>query len=253
MMDKWKESRKIDEPISMLMPVSNEIERIESVIAENVEVIFRHLPKGSEFLIEEAGSTDGTKELLLDLQKRWPFLDITFKEEKEGFAKATKDLYRRAKCPWVFFTDSDGQCVSSEFWKLIKFMDDFDFITGRKRPRYDPFSRRVTSYFFNLFAKILFKFNLKDINFGFRLCKRSSVLKCLDSTKYMPTTINAEILIIAHMLKYKIKEVDIYHRPRLSGLSRGLVSGSLLKESLLALKALIKLYKKMDEIKSHKI
>ena len=54
----------IPEPVSILAPVCNEAEGIESFVVELVEVVFRYLPKGSEILIEEGGSTDGTKEIL---------------------------------------------------------------------------------------------------------------------------------------------------------------------------------------------
>ena len=248
MSNNTRKNRQLKEPISILMPISNEFERIESVIAEIMEVIFRHLPENSEFLIEEAGSIDGTKEILKELNQRWPVLNIVYKEKKEGFAKAARELYGKAKCPWVFFTDSDGQCVASEYWKLTKFMDSSDFITGHKTPRYDPFSRRVMSKTFNFVCRSLFKFQLKDINFGFRLCRRDAIIDCLNRCNYMPTLLNSEMIIIANSLGYKIHEVDVYHRPRLSGLSRGLIPGSILKESFLTFKAIIMMYRDMDKI-----
>jgi hypothetical protein len=240
--------KKISEPVSILLPVSNEFEVIESVIAELVEVVYRYLPAGSEFIIEEAGSTDGTKELLIRLNERWPFLNITYKEKKEGFGKAAHELYKKAKCLWVFFIDSDGQCVASEFWKLAYFMENYDFITGRKKPRYDPFSRRVLSKIFNLMAKSLFKLDLHDMNFSFRLSKREAVLDCLNRCRYMSTLINAESIIIANSLGYRIHEVDVYHRPRLSGSSRGLAPSSILEESVLAFRGLFRLRQDISKI-----
>ena len=75
--DVQKNYASMGEPVSILLPVCNEVEGIESVIAELVEVVYWHLPAGSEFLIEEGGSVDGTKEILKDLKMRWPFLNIS--------------------------------------------------------------------------------------------------------------------------------------------------------------------------------
>lgn len=237
--------RNFPEPVSILLPVCDEVEGIESVLAELVEVVFRHLPEGSEFLIEESGSRDGTKQLLRELQKRWPFLDVRYNEKREGFAPAARALYGRARCPWVFFSDSDGQCVASEFWRLAQYAEDNDFLLGVKRIRYDPFVRRVTSRVFNRIASILFPVTGEDINFGFRLARREAVLRCLEQCADMPTLLNAEVSIYANVLGYRVKPVLVHHRPRIFGLSRGLTPGSIGSNSYKALLGLLRIRAKV--------
>lgn len=231
----------ISEPVSVLLPVCNECDGIEGVLAELVEVVFRHLPEGSEFLIAEGGSTDGTKGILRELNERWPFLQVTYADKKEGFAHAAAGLYRRARCPLIFFADSDGQCVASEFWKLALHVNGSDFVLGVKQVRYDPLVRRLASKTFNWIARRLFHTGLKDINFGFRLCRREAALACLDECRYMRTHLNAEIALVAHRRHFRISQVQVHHRPRLYGDSRGLEPSRLLGESWRALVALLKL------------
>jgi len=235
----------LKEPVSILLPVCDEVEGIESVLAELVEVVFRYLPEGSEFLIEESGSKDGTKELLRDLQKRWPFLDIRFQPKREGFGPAARALYARAKCPWVFFSDSDGQCVGSEFWRLAEYAAENDFVLGVKRVRYDPLVRRITSRVFNQIAKTLFAVPGEDINFGFRLARREAVNRCLPLCSDLPTLLNAEVSIYAHVLGYRIQPVRVHHRPRIFGLSRGLTPGSVPANSWKAFTGLLKIRRKI--------
>jgi hypothetical protein len=237
--------RYLSEPVSILLPVCNEVEGIESILAELVEVVYRHLPPGSEFLIEEGGSTDGTKELLAELNQHWPFLDIVCNDKKEGFAAAARALYKRAKCPLVFFADSDGQCVASEFWRLAEHAGPNDFVLGVKRIRYDPLVRRITSWAFNSLARLTFHISSKDINFGFRLAKRDAILRCLAHCTDMPTLLNAEVTIYACALGYRIKSVRVHHRPRIFGMSRGLTPGSIAAESWRALIALFKIRKRI--------
>lgn len=240
--------RSFAEPVSLLLPVCDEVEGIESVLAELVEVVYRHLPEGSEFLIEEGGSRDGTKQLLRDLAKRWPFLDIVYKERREGFAAAARSLYRRARCPWVFFSDSDGQCVASEFWSLAEHAGEYDFVLGVKRIRYDPLVRRITSRVFNRLARALFSLPSPDINFGFRLARREALLRCLERCADMPTLLNAELAIYAHALGYRMLPVRVHHRPRIFGLSRGLDPGTLPANSWKAFVGLLRIREKVQRL-----
>ncbi|MBI4903431.1 MAG: glycosyltransferase [Acidobacteria bacterium] len=242
--------RDFAEPVSILLPVCDEVEGIESVLAELVEVVYRHLPDGSEFLIEESGSRDGTKELLYELQRRWPFLDVKYNDQREGFAPAARSLYRRARCPWIFFSDSDGQCVASEFWRLAEKAAGNDFLLGVKRIRYDPFVRRLTSRVFNRIAAMMFPVSGADINFGFRLARREAVLRCLDHSADMPTLINAEVSIYAHVLGYRVCPVLVHHRPRIFGLSRGLTPGSIGTNAYKAFLGLLRIRKKVRTLRA---
>lgn len=228
----------LSEPVSILMPVCNEVEGIESVLAEMVEVVFRHLPAGSEFLIEEGGSTDGTKELLRELNQRWPFLDICYSDKKEGFAKAARKLYERSKCPLSFFLDSDGQCVGSEFWKMAAEIHKADCVLGVKRVHHDPLLRRVASMCFNGIARQMFGLPFHDINFGFRLGRRDAILLCLSECKHMRTLLNAEMTIRLSQRGFRLVEVVVHHRPRLFGTSRGLDPDSLFREAWQAYRGL---------------
>lgn len=237
------------DPVSILLPVCDEVEGIESVLAELVEVVYRRLPEGSEFLIEESGSVDGTKELLRELEKRWPFLRVAYNAKREGFAAAARALYRRARCPWVFFTDSDGQCVASEFWRLAAEAENYDFLLGVKRVRFDPFVRRVTSRVFNRLAAFICGTPDRDINFGFRLARRDAALECLSRCRDMPTLLNAEMTIFAHALGYRIAPVRVHHRPRIFGLSRGLEPGSVAGNSWKAFRGLLRIRRRLGDVK----
>jgi glycosyltransferase involved in cell wall biosynthesis len=131
---------RIKDPVSILMPVCNEADVIEMVIEEWARDVFAYLPEGSEFLFDEAASTDGTREILERLKLKYPYIHVEYREKKDGFANAARRLYDRAQCPWVFFTDSDGQYIAKDFWKLAKNIDqNFDLIRGAKIGRKDPF------------------------------------------------------------------------------------------------------------------
>lgn len=214
--------RTISAPVSILMPVCNESEVIEEVVEECVGEIFRYLPEGSEFLIDEAASTDGTRPILQRLCEKYSFLRVMYHEKKDGFAAATRRLYGAAKCPLVFFTDSDGQYVLADFWKLAKHVDHCDLVHGAKLGRKDPFVRRICSMFFNKLASFLFEIHYLDINSAFRIVKRHVIEDLLAELTIMPTLINAEFLLRTELKNYDIRQVYIRHRERKHGRSRGL-------------------------------
>ena len=214
--------RRLSAPVSILMPVCNESEVIEEVVEEWVRDVFAHLPEGSEFLFDEAASTDGTREILARLAEKYPFIHVEYHDRKDGFAAAARRLYGRARCPLVFFTDSDGQYVASDFWKLAKHIDDYDVVHGAKLGRKDALIRRVSSMCFNKLASFLFEIHYLDINSAFRLMKADVVREVAPRLAVMRTLLNAELLLRCELENYAIKQVYILHRQRKHGRSRGL-------------------------------
>jgi len=224
--------------ISILMPVCNEAEVLEDVIEEWVRDVFQYLPEGSELVIDEAASTDGTREILQRLCQKYPFIRVKYNETKDGFAAAARSLYQEARCPLVFFTDSDGQYVPSEFWKLVPFVGEFSLVHGAKIGRQDPFFRKVASAIFNRIARFLFDVHYSDINSAFRIIRTDLVRELLPQLHCMPTLLNAELLLRAELDNRSIKQVHVIHRHRLKGTSRGLPASTFIKESMAAYRGL---------------
>lgn len=221
------------------MPVCNEVDVIESTIEEWVNEVFAFLPPGSEFLIDEAASTDGTREILVRLSGKYDFLRVHYHETKDGFAAAARRLYEGARSPFIFFTDSDGQYVASEFWKLAPFAADFDLVHGAKVGRQDTFARKAASALFNRIARVVFDVHYTDINSAFRIMKRDVIARVLPSAHCMPTLLNAELLLRLELNNFSIKQVHVRHRPRKFGVSRGLPPWGFLRESYRAYRGLL--------------
>jgi glycosyltransferase involved in cell wall biosynthesis len=238
MMDPNAIDRSLPAPLSILMPVCNEADVIEEVIEEWVRDVIQYLPPGSEFLFDEAASTDGTREILKRMQEKHPCIRVMYNEKKDGFANAARRLYREAKCPLVFFTDSDGQYVASEFWKLAPYVDKFWLVHGAKIGRQDTLFRKVASAVFNRIARFIFDVHYSDINSAFRIVRKELCDTMLPKLNCMPTLLNAEFLLRAELDNYPIKQVHVVHRKRMHGVSRGLPPNRYLFECLKAYRGL---------------
>lgn len=106
-------------------------------------------------MADDGASTDGTRDILARQAREYPFIRV-IDSPRDGFAASARRLYQTARCPLVFFTDSDGQYAASEFWKLADFISQYDVVHGAKRDRQDPLLRRVFSAVFNRIASLLF-------------------------------------------------------------------------------------------------
>ncbi len=226
------------EPVSILMPVCNEADVIESVVEEWATDVIQHLPGGSEMVFDEAGSTDGTKEILARLSAKYPFIRVCYNEKKDGFLAAAKRLYSSARCPLVFFTDSDGQYVASDFWKIAAYAERYDYVRGTKVGRKDPIFRRIASAVFNKCVIFLFNVNYSDINSAFHLIRKEVVDDLLPQVTVMPLLINTELVLRAELSNYEVKQVYVFHRERKSGGSRGLPTWRFVLDALRALNGL---------------
>jgi dolichol-phosphate mannosyltransferase len=218
----------LHEPVSILMPVFNEADLIEEVIEEWIEKVVRHCPPGSEIRLDDC-STDETPNILRRLAAKYPFIHIHF-APRDGFFASMIRLYQAAACPLMFFTDSDGQYVPEEFWRVAEHIDQYDMVHGVKVDRQDPYYRIAISNASNLLLRLVFRSQCKDVNSAFRLIRRNLVGVVIPelrdaNLRHMRMMPNAEVYLRAEAKNFRIKNVPVSHRARKNGKSRGLPLG----------------------------
>jgi glycosyltransferase involved in cell wall biosynthesis len=231
--------RPFETTVSVLMPVMNEVDVIGEVVEEWTRDVFSRLPKGSELLMDDC-SDDGTREVLLDLEKKYPFLKVNY-AARDGFYKSAMRLYSAARGDLIFFTDSDGQYVASEFWRLAALASGAEMIHGWKLNRKDPAYRRVLSDIFNCVVRILFGSKCIDVNSAFRLVHRASLSQVISDVRHIKLLPNTELYLRLEMAGARIVNVPVQHRERAYGSSRGLPLAKLLKEGPRVFLCLLKL------------
>ena len=224
-------------PVSVLMPVYNEADVIEQVIREWQTDVMAWLPAGSELLLDDGDSTDGTKAILTRLSIEFVNIRVLW-SRREGFAMAARRLYGEARGDFLFFTDSDGQYVASEFWKVADLIGTADVAHGTKQNRQDPWLRLVASHWFNCLVRWYFRTRLNDVNSAFRLMRRSVIVELLPAVRHMPTLLNAELLLRAERAGMRIRQAPVQHRSRQHGVSRGLPPSRFMLECWRALRGL---------------
>lgn len=211
------------EPVSFLMPVFNEADLIEEVIEEWIRDVVQHCPEGSEIRLEDC-STDATPGILKRLSEKYDFVHVDF-VPRDGFYASMIRLYSSAKNPLVFFTDSDGQYVAEDFWKIAAFINDYDMVHGVKAIRQDPWYRVVVSNASNILLRFLFRSKCRDANSAFRLIHKRVLTSVVPDLRFMKMMPNAEVYLRTEAKGFKIKNLPVTHRIRTNGVSRGLPLG----------------------------
>lgn len=211
--------RKEYDPVTVIISVYNEAETIEAEIRAIHKAIVSHIP-GSEFIVAEDGSTDGTKEIIYRLIDELGIIHSTG-EERKGYAKALRDVFSLAKRPYIFFSDTGNKHVPEDFWKLYPHRKDYGLVVGVKANRRDQWYRKLFTWTYNKVLSFYFKVNVSDADSGFRIYKQEAVQKVFNEEWINKDLVASEITLRIIYSGFPIKEVPVSYQQR-KGESRGL-------------------------------
>jgi len=220
-------------PVSVIINVFNEAGTIEQEIREIHAEVIQKLP-GSELIVAEDGSTDGTKEILARLKSELGIIHSTGAERK-GYAKAFRDAVALVKNPYVFFSDTGGKQDFADFWKLYPFCENFGIVSGYRTARRDQLYRRLMTWTYNFLLRVYFHVHFRDADAGFRIYQISVIRKIVNETWVNRHLISSELALRAVYSGFEVKEVPVLYRQR-AGVSRGLPPGKIPKVIVSVLK-----------------
>ena len=227
-------------PVSIIINVFNEAGTIEPEIRAIYEEIIIKLP-GSELIVAEDGSTDGTKEIITRLKAELGLIHSTSTERK-GYAKAFRDAVALAKNPYVFFSDTGGKQDFSDFWKLYPFCEKFGIVSGYRSGRRDQVYRRLMTWAYNLLLRTYFGVDFRDADAGFRIYQIAVIRKIANEPWINRHLISSELALRAVYSGFAVKEVPVLYRQR-AGTSRGLPTRKIPNVIVSVLKNFVRLKK----------
>lgn len=227
-------------PVSIIINVFNEAGTIEPEIRAIYEEIILKLP-GSELIVAEDGSTDGTKEIITRLKAELGLIHSTSTERK-GYAKAFRDAVSLAKNPCVFFSDTGGKQDFADFWKLYPFCEKFGIVSGYRSGRRDQLYRRLMTWAYNLLLRAYFGVGFRDADAGFRIYQIAVIRKIANEPWINRHLISSELALRAVYSGFAVKEVPVLYRQR-AGTSRGLPTRKIPNVIVSVLKNFVRLKK----------
>ena len=204
----------------VVMPAYNEEENIEEVVSSWYPVLEGKDPM-SRLVVADAGSVDKTHQILEDLKKDHPQLEIISDTGKQHGPKviALYDYAIKNGADFIFQTDSDGQTLPEEFDSFWQIRNGYKGIFGHRVVRGDGKSRAFVEKVVCLLVKMFFGVKVPDANAPFRLMQAKTVAKYLpklDKDYNLPN-----IMMTTYFAYYKeemtFKEVTF--RPRQGGVN----------------------------------
>ncbi|MEA2008031.1 MAG: polyprenol monophosphomannose synthase [Chloroflexota bacterium] len=213
--------------ITVVVPTYNEAENLPKLAS----ALF-FLPLSSlHLLVVDDNSPDGTGQVADDLAKEYPGrVSVLHRLGKQGLGTAYLAGFARALddgAEIIVQMDADFSHNPERIDDLVGALQDSDmalgsrYIPGGKLDENWPLWRKALSYFGNMYARLILDIPVKDITGGFRAWRRETLAGMpLERVKSNGYGFQVEMIYLAHMCGYNVKEIPIYFADRCWGESK---------------------------------
>jgi len=197
--------------VSVIIPVYNECESIKDLYSQLTKSLKEYTPY--EIIFVDDGSSDGSVENIKKISKIDNSIKLIEFHRNYGKSAALSEGFKNANGNYVVTMDADLQDDPSEIKNLVnKLEEGFDLVSGWKKDRKDPLSKRLPSKLFNFITRLFTGVHIHDFNCGLKIYKKA-VVKTLElyggRHRYIPA--------MAGQKKFKVSEIIVNHRPRIYG------------------------------------
>lgn len=208
--------------ISFIIPVYNEEHNIPNVLRDLHGVLNAHPEWEGEVIVIEDGSKDPTRQVLLEAIKKYSQTQLILHEKNQGYTSSLKDGIQRARGQYLMYIGADEEFDCSELPSFVNLLLDHrpdhpDIVLGIRWQRNAyKLHRFFLSVIYIFLLNFLFKLRVNDYNWS-QAWPREIFQKVRLRSRSL--FVLPEIIIRAHDLKYKIREVPSNHRGRQAGKS----------------------------------
>jgi len=226
--------------LSIFFPMWNEEDYICATVGAAGEVCGHMVAEGEigdyELLIIDDASTDATGAMADELADADPRVRVVHHPVNRKLGGCIKTGFAHARGDLVLYTDADLPCDLAELRKACRLLRYYraDIVTAYRHDRTGEGPRRVVySWLYNWLVTLAFGVHIRDVNFAFKLCRRS-IFDQIELTSE-GSFIDAELLIRAQGLGFRIIQFGVDYFPRsvgVSTLSSGSVIATILREML---------------------
>lgn len=205
--------------ISVIVPVMNERDNIESLVSE-IYKVSQAVPI-TEIVYVDDGSTDDTFDLLKKLKATYPILRVLQHKVRSGQSSALWTGISAAKNEIVVTLDGDGQNDPADIALLYEAYRKLDkdhaktMVLGERKKRNDNWIRRISSRLANGIRAKLLKDNTRDTGCSLKLFRRKDylILPYFDHMhRFLPALMMREKVGLIH--------IPVSHRHRVHGQSK---------------------------------
>lgn len=201
--------------LSIFIFLYNEVDNLKKLI-ESVACFLKENVEDGELIIINDGSTDGSLELLLELQKSYIFQLINH-DINLGIGSALKNGYNQSTKEFIVGIPGDGQFDIAELL-LIKKWDNQTFYSFYREEKNYNWYRSLLTAFNKFLIRNFLKNKLKDVNW-IKVYSKKQLLSTNPQLK--SSLIESEISSKLIKKGYTFEELPSNYYPRTSGKPKG--------------------------------
>lgn len=203
--------------LSVIIPCYNEENRIGNTL-ERINSYLKDQTYEYEIIVVVNGSTDKTEEIVHEFSRRIPFI-VLINEKERGKGRAVKRGMLYAKGKYRLFTDADNSTDISQVDKLLESAQNgYDVVISSRKisgaviKKYQPPKRALLGKIFSFLVGIVVPLKIKDTQNGFKLFSKEAAEKIFPKQTILHYAFDIEVLALAKIFNFKIKEVPIIWR-----------------------------------------
>ncbi|NQV97619.1 MAG: glycosyltransferase family 2 protein [Acidimicrobiaceae bacterium] len=212
------------ERLSVFFPMWNEEQYLQRALKAAHDLCQELIGLGTiadyQIVIVDDASTDSTPQMADEAARRDTRVKVVHHpinrklggSIKSGFAASTGDI--------VLYTDADLPFDMREVHNALRLMRQYeaDIVSAYRFDRTgEGYVRVVYSMFYNFLVRVLFGVRFRDINFAFKLCRKTVFDRIeLESEG---SFIDAELIVSAKKLNMSVVQFGVDYFPRTRGVS----------------------------------
>lgn len=201
---------------SVIIPVLDE----EGSVAELTRRVLAAIDstgRSCEVIFVDDGSRDQTTQRVIEAREGDPRVRLVRLRRNFGKAAALSAGFDHCRGRLIVTIDGDLQDDPDEIPRMLAKLEseDLDLVSGWKRQRRDPISKRWPSKLFNWATRQVASVDLHDFNCGFKVYRREVLEEIAiygELHRYIP--------VLAARRGFRIGELDVVHHPRRHGVSK---------------------------------
>jgi dolichol-phosphate mannosyltransferase len=200
--------------VSILVPFFNEEDNVDPLLTE-IRAVCDTLEHTYEAIFINDGSTDDTGRRLAEATENWPQAKSLHTSANNGQAAALYFGMKLAAGDIVVTLDGDGQNDPADIPRLLSMLGDFDMVAGVRASRQDSWLRLLMSRLANGVRSRILQDGLGDTGCALKAFRR----EVIDS--FIPIrTLYSFMGAMAVAAGFRIRQVEVIHRPRTHGESK---------------------------------
>jgi dolichol-phosphate mannosyltransferase len=207
--------------VSVVIPVFNEIESLDPLLAE-LRAALAPVPGPNEIVLVDDGSADGSDRRIAEEARRDPAVRPVLLEKNAGQSAALAAGISRARGRVIVTLDADLQNDPADLTRVLAALEHADVVSGIRSGRQDTWVRRVSSRIANATRRAVLGDPVTDIGCSFKAYRREAL-------EGLPMFVGVHRFLPALCVfrGARLVEVKLAHRARRHGVSKYGVSNRL--------------------------